>query len=64
MVSGEDARQTKPLARPLLFLSLGQTKQGQRAGRTLTGTWQDAKLPVKPCVVQGQAFKITGLALG
>jgi len=34
-----------------------QAKQGQRAGGTLAGTWQDAKLPAKPCAVQAQALE-------
>jgi len=41
-----------------------QAKQGQRAGGTLTGTRQDAELPVKPCEVQRRALEQQVLLLG
>ncbi|MFY9312067.1 MAG: hypothetical protein WBI77_05655 [Tepidanaerobacteraceae bacterium] len=41
-----------------------QTKQRQRAGCTLTGTRQDAELPVNLCEVQHQTLEQQALIIG
>jgi len=45
------------LSKTVVILELRQTKQEQRAGCALTGTWQDAKLPVNFCEVQARALE-------
>lgn len=54
----------QPFSQTIVFFNHGYVKQGHRVVCTLAGCRQDTELPVKPFVVQDQAFKITGMALG